>query len=138
MTPPTTPSVYALGKAIFQRGSYSTTIVGRESESGQIRSFISSRIASVSHGALYLSGLPGTGKSASLRQVLSEITTDMGREPGAVLPAVANINCMIVDKPQQIFARIYHDLIRDGAALNGMSPHCLFPAEKTKENKTHH
>jgi cell division control protein 6 len=118
VTPPTTPSVYALGKAIFQRGSYSTAIVGRDRESSQIKAFITSRLETTSHGALYLSGLPGTGKSASLGQVLEQVQQEATSRPGKVPPAVASINCMIVDKPQQIFARIYRDLVR-GSEKNG-------------------
>ncbi|ANB13091.1 AAA family ATPase CDC6 [Sugiyamaella lignohabitans] len=115
-TPPTTPTVYSLGKAVFQRGSNVTGIIGRDGEREKIQDFLKSRILGTGgkhNGALYLSGLPGTGKSALLSEVIEDLLRDNENEREFVPPRVASINCMIVDRPEMIYARILKDLMSD-------------------------
>lgn len=48
------------------------TLVGRDEEIKQISKFIRRRVRNRDSGSLYISGAPGTGKSACLMKVLSE------------------------------------------------------------------
>lgn len=108
-TPPSTPSsVYSVAKALFQRGSGENGIIGRETERQALRDFFVPLIEEKSHGALYLSGLPGTGKSALLNEVIAEISSEKSSRDCTI--RVATLNCMIVDRPHLIFSRIYRHL----------------------------
>lgn len=89
-------SIFFRGKALFQRGSKHRHVVRREDERSKIVQYIEPRLKSQVSGALYLSGLPGTGKSALIAEVLPAILQ------GA---RVANINCMTTT-PDQIYALV--------------------------------
>lgn len=108
-TPPSTPSsVYSVAKALFQRGSGENGIIGRETERQALRDFFVPLIEKKSHGALYLSGLPGTGKSALLNEVVAQICSERSSRDCNI--RVAMLNCMVVDRPHLIFSRIYRHL----------------------------
>lgn len=98
-------SIYSKAKALFQRGAAESGIIGREEERQKLNDFFIPLIREKSHGALYISGLPGTGKSALLSEVISGL---LEQQHGDI--KVANINCMIVDKPHLIFSTIYKNL----------------------------
>jgi cell division control protein 6 len=53
--------------------SHTTEIVGREREIADIRNFLNEKIDTQSGGSLYVSGGPGTGKTACLTLILKEI-----------------------------------------------------------------
>ncbi|KAA8901358.1 hypothetical protein TRICI_006080 [Trichomonascus ciferrii] len=113
LTPPSTPSsVYSVAKALFQRGSGESGVIGREAERQALRDFFVPLIKQRSHGALYLSGTPGTGKSALLAEVLGQVSNELASRDCPI--RVANLNCMVVDRPHLIFARIYRHLARGG------------------------
>eukprot|EP01125_Pyxidicula_operculata_P021096 TRINITY_DN7998_c0_g1_i1.p1 TRINITY_DN7998_c0_g1~~TRINITY_DN7998_c0_g1_i1.p1 ORF type:complete len:470 (-),score=111.95 TRINITY_DN7998_c0_g1_i1:178-1587(-) len=64
-------------------------LVGREKEQNIIRTFILDKLED-SSGAMYISGVPGTGKTATVDSVIESIT-----EEGIITPdAVLKINCM--------------------------------------------
>jgi cell division control protein 6 len=110
LTPASTPTAYSLAKSIFQRGTMGKSgIVGRDNERSTIKDFLYSRLASnsCSGRALYISGVPGTGKSA----LLGEVLDTMKRDHEKVDIRVANINCMVIERAELVFSRILHDLI---------------------------
>lgn len=94
-TPPSTPSAFLVGKALFQRGSQTRQVIGRSSEREKISAFLAPRLKNHTGGALYLSGLPGTGKTALVTEILAELDAEC-----------ASINCMVLDKPDQVFGLI--------------------------------
>lgn len=104
-TPPSTPTVYSVAKALFQRGAKYTTILGRDHERKQLESFFKQRTSKRGNGALYLSGVPGAGKTALLNEVIDTIVKESKQEI-----RVAVINCMIVDRAEMIYARIFREL----------------------------
>lgn len=93
-------SVFYRGKALFQRGSKIRKIVGRETERVTIREKLLHCIKTHTNGALYISGLPGTGKSGLVSEILQEI----GNENAQM--NIAQINCMTIDKPDQTYSLI--------------------------------
>lgn len=93
-------TIFTRGKALFQRGSKIRNVIGRESERDSIRKKLLHCIETNTNGALYISGLPGTGKSALVSEVLSE-----ARVKNAQI-RIAQINCMTIDKPEQTYSLI--------------------------------
>lgn len=113
LSTPSTPTVYSLAKALFQRGSSSTAVVGRAAERAQLVGFLDKRLETRGKGALYLSGLPGTGKSALLSEVVEERVREFGARWGGEKKGkvrVAMINCMTVDSASEIFNMIHEEL----------------------------
>lgn len=104
---PSTPTVYSAAKALFQRGSQSTEIIGRTEERGIIERFLIERLTCRGKGALYLSGLPGTGKSALLNEVLEKQVKQYSKKFAI---RIANINCMTVGNSNDIFTKIHQEL----------------------------
>ncbi|KAJ8096836.1 P-loop containing nucleoside triphosphate hydrolase protein [Lipomyces tetrasporus] len=104
---PSTPSVYTGAKGLFQRGSGSPgKLLCRDVERDILKSFFESHVSNRTAGSLYISGPPGTGKSALMAEVLDDLKDKFG-------PAVkvANINCMTVCKPALVFCNIFQELI---------------------------
>lgn len=121
-TPPTTPektrvvdlpagkgkklnlhaSVYAQAKALFQRGARNTgtCLVGREDEAAQFERFLQTSLREQTCNSLYISGPPGTGKTAQVNLTLDTM-------PLPPLVKVMRVNCMTVLKPDHIFHEIH-------------------------------
>lgn len=116
-------SVYSRAKALFQRGSQSDSeesLVGRESEAKLLRTFLEQSISTDSCNSLYISGPPGTGKTAQTNSTLDWLSRQ------SLLPAenscmignrsvkVVRLNCMTVSKPENVFHELY-------SAIRGVS-----------------
>lgn len=112
-----TELIYSKAKALFQRGSgneVSECLVGRESEAQLLRTFLEDSVSSNSCNSMYISGPPGTGKTAQTNLTLDwlckkqpvndskDLCTISGR-----LVKVIRINCMTVTKPENIFHELY-------------------------------
>ncbi|CAD6884516.1 unnamed protein product [Tilletia caries] len=108
-------------------------IVGRERERAMIKTFLtarfgdealfaSARSSDVEHASiqldtnapsLYMCGLPGTGKTALVRSILSELRQqDATTMTARVVPAprIAFVNCMSITAPRLIFGKILEQL----------------------------
>lgn len=137
---PSTPTVYTLGKAIFQRGSHSSKVIGRTVERAIVEKFLDERLDSCTGGAMYVSGLPGTGKSALLNEVIEqkveackernrkerereERENEKGNEKDkkkkkkknknnykGFQVKVVSINCMTIGVARDVFERIFEEL----------------------------
>lgn len=107
LTTPSTPTVYSLAKALFQRGSNSREVVGRGMERAALERFLNERLETKGKGALYLSGLPGTGKSALLSEVVERRALEYSKR---FTVKVATINCMTVENASDIFTMIHQEL----------------------------
>ncbi|XP_078493648.1 cell division control protein 6 homolog [Ciona intestinalis] len=75
-------------------------LIGRESELKEIDDFIEDLVEKKKSGSLYISGAPGTGKSACLSQALSDpkVTSKLAQ--------FISINCMSVRTASQIYQQI--------------------------------
>jgi Cdc6-like AAA superfamily ATPase len=69
----------------------------RDSERALVKSFCEERLSAGLSGSIYISGVPGTGKTLTLREV--EITVRQWEQP----PAVVSINCMALPDPHAVW-----------------------------------
>ncbi|XP_046736632.1 cell division control protein 6 homolog isoform X2 [Diprion similis] len=83
--------------------SVSVNLPGREKELTELREFISDCLKNFSSGSLYVSGPPGTGKTASLSKIMLE------PEFKAVFKVIY-INCTAIKSAGAIYAKIVQDL----------------------------
>ncbi|CAO1614146.1 unnamed protein product [Sympodiomycopsis kandeliae] len=120
-------------------------VVGRDQERRALHAFMSKQMgvfASEAHGdledildgncdsgSLYICGLPGTGKTALVRSVLSDVLATAHVNIKA--PRIAFVNCMTVEQPRQIFAKALQAL---GEEIRGASElHMEMEAERRME-----
>ncbi|VDQ06488.1 unnamed protein product [Trichobilharzia regenti] len=83
---------------------------GREQEFESIYTFVSNKLSLNSGGCMYISGIPGTGKTASVQAVLSTMHKLVADKTlGYQIPAfqVIYVNGMRVNDPKQIYVQIY-------------------------------
>ena len=103
ITPNNTPTVYNAARQLFTRSADPSRLVGREEERDQLQTFIQNGIRAKSGQCLYVSGPPGTGKSA----LVTEVCRDLRGTPHV---RVAHINCMIVKSPRDIYGKLIMEL----------------------------
>jgi cell division control protein 6 len=97
-------AIYNDARQLFVRGSAPTALFGRETERDELQSFISSRIKSNLPGCMYISGPPGTGKSAFVNDVCREITTSNPVKSGYV-------NCMSVKNAVDLYRTLLEEFV---------------------------
>ncbi|KAI4727296.1 cell division control protein [Aureobasidium sp. EXF-10728] len=107
---PCTPSnaannIYNQARQIFSRCTDPGVLVGREEEKEQLSAFISERLDSSEGGCLYISGPPGTGKSAFVGQVCQDIATKSDRKM-----IISTVNCMSVKTAKDLANTLSKDL----------------------------
>jgi len=77
------------------------TLVGRDEEMGAMTQFLKSRLEGCTSGAMYVSGAPGTGKTAGLTQILSGLSSKKNSTIKVIW-----VNCMGVQCSSGIYSRI--------------------------------
>ncbi|KTW30127.1 hypothetical protein T552_00605 [Pneumocystis carinii B80] len=102
MYTPTTPTVYSKGKALFSRGALPGQLIGRSVERERIKEYIRCHVAEKQGGGLYISGPPGTGKTAVITDVIKQQSME-----GNIIST--SINCMAQD-PKSIYSELYGKL----------------------------
>lgn len=121
---PSTPrnaahTVYNDARQLFARGSAPTALFGRETERNELRTFISTRTKTNKSGCIYVSGPPGTGKSAFVNDVCGEIsTTNASIKTGY-------INCMSVKRAADLYRTLLEGFvdiseIEEGAEMDAL------------------
>ncbi|KAJ7346937.1 P-loop containing nucleoside triphosphate hydrolase protein [Mycena albidolilacea] len=111
-TPPPTPPnsllpVHARARALLRAtcNSLATEMAGRDSERAAISAFFASLIDgadAVEHTSLYISGSPGTGKTALVNSVLRALDVDQVK--------VITINCMALNSVDALWERLTEEL----------------------------
>ncbi|KAF8232203.1 P-loop containing nucleoside triphosphate hydrolase protein [Tricholoma matsutake] len=116
-TPPATPptvllSVHARARALLRPtcNSDDTEIAGRDAECAVIQQFLTSFLDCLSTDdeqstSLYISGSPGSGKTALVNSILRSLNTDV---------KVICINCMALNSLDALWERLLEDL-HDGS-----------------------
>lgn len=82
-------------------------LVGREVEIQKISDFVATHVSTQKAGSLYISGAPGTGKSACLMKVLNN---DKVTEASSGKSIVISVNCMSMRNSTAIYTKIATEL----------------------------
>jgi len=99
--------IYQEAKYLFSRSS-SPRFIGREKEKEFITNFWKTYVCGDQTSALYISGCPGTGKSA----LVSEISRTMIEQEHPKISHkihVTTINCMALKNPKMIYKKLLED-----------------------------
>jgi cell division control protein 6 len=108
-TPSTLQTIYHEARQLFVRGADPGCLVGREDERSRLEGFVN-RVASPSpSGCLYVSGPPGTGKSAMVTAVSKAVADRHSNVQHAY------INCMSIRSSKDLYATLLSILNQDDA-----------------------
>ncbi|XP_067441622.1 cell division control protein 6 homolog [Thunnus thynnus] len=88
-------------------------LLSREAERASIRSFLEEKVLQRLPGSLYISGAPGTGKTACLNCVLQEMKAELASVQTVV------VNCMSLRSSHAIFP-LLADKLRASGGQNGL------------------
>ncbi|KAI1300982.1 AAA ATPase [Mortierella claussenii] len=99
---------YQDAKALFRRTTEPHRLVGRVPERETIRLFCQNHILSPKAGSLYISGQPGTGKTALLKEILRDMEPEMKKAAHQI--KVVTINCMTVKDPRLVYKKMLDEL----------------------------
>eukprot|EP00775_Hariotina_reticulata_P010397 gene10397-10555_t len=86
-------------------GSVPASLPCREEERARLKTFVN-RALTEDGGVLYICGVPGTGKTALVMEVLGGVR-EAGVQAGAQVVA---INCLQLPSPQHVFSRLWEKL----------------------------
>ncbi|EEQ34501.1 AAA ATPase [Microsporum canis] len=103
-TPKTTRSVFTAAKQLFTRSVNPGQLVGRDDEAREMKSFIQRSVESGKGGCIYVSGPPGTGKTA----LVDEVSRELGKFPETI--KLANVNCASLTNARDIYSNILEGL----------------------------
>ena len=106
-----------------------TRIIGRDNERGELQSFISTCMGSARNGALYVSGPPGTGKSALISEVTGSLTL-----PDTVKRAY--LNCMSVKSANDLYHTLLSELGISDDMFDAKTQKTLSAAVLQKQSET--
>ncbi len=95
-------SIYASARQLFTQASNPTRLFGREKEREQLTSFLAHGIKVRRGGCTYISGPPGTGKSALVHEVLQDSVQTDGVKTSI-------INCVTVKSASEVFEKLAQD-----------------------------
>lgn len=104
-TPTAAQSVYSQARQLFARGANSGRLVGRETEREKVASFIEECLDSQKGSCLYISGPPGTGKSAMVHEVCGDIDLSNVR--------VSHVNCVSMRNARDVYSKLIQDFCED-------------------------
>lgn len=102
-TIPRAQNVYAQARQLFTQSATPSRLVGRETERQQLKTFISNARDARQGGCTYISGPPGTGKSALVHEILQDFEHD-----AKICTSV--INCVGLRTAAQVYGKLLEDL----------------------------
>lgn len=107
---PTSPSnaltVYNCARQLFTRSANPGRLVGRECERKEMHRFLKEGIESRKGRCMYVSGPPGTGKSALVSEVCQGISSTEGVK-------TSYINCMSAKCSKDVYGKLLEELAGD-------------------------
>ncbi|CAG8630911.1 14814_t:CDS:2, partial [Acaulospora morrowiae] len=101
-------------KLLFRLSTVPTKLVGRNNEREAITEFLKSNIIGGTPGSLYITGAPGTGKTALVNEVWNSMKDTIKKEARCSVEFIM-INCMNVDEPKRIYTKLLDNLGYDTA-----------------------
>jgi cell division control protein 6 len=104
LTPTSSQTIYHVARQLFSRSSDGGQLVGREEEQTKLRAFLGRCGTAHPSGCIYVSGPPGTGKSA----MVSKVSQDIASEFTAVRKAY--INCMSIKSSKDLYGTLLGQL----------------------------
>lgn len=107
LTPTSLQTVYHQARQLFSRSADPGELIGRDEERAQMNEFLERCKTSRPSGCLYVSGPPGTGKSA----MVNRITEKVASESASVRKAY--INCMSIKSSKDLYVTLLDQLDGD-------------------------
>lgn len=105
-------TVYSLARQLFIRSSEPGKLIGREAEREELTSFIETGVKKAAGGCIYVSGPPGTGKSAMVNEVTESF------EAAAILRK-EYINCMSMKTSKDLYGKLLETFCEGDAVMEG-------------------
>ncbi|KAK3394308.1 putative cell division control protein [Podospora didyma] len=105
LTPSSCQTVYHQARQLFSRSADPGQLIGRDEERTQLKGFLDRCTTSHPSGCLYVSGPPGTGKSAMVNEVTEDVVS---RSEGSVRKAY--INCMSIKSSKDLYITLFDQL----------------------------
>lgn len=97
-------NIYAQARQLFTQSAAPAKLIGREIERQQLRDFITNAASTCHGGCTYVSGPPGTGKSALVHEVLEEFQAVSNVQ-------VSIINCVTLRTANQVYGKMLEDFV---------------------------
>ena len=110
-TPSATTTIYNCARQLFTRSVDPKRLIGRDDERKELQSFLDSSRFSRPGRCIYVSGPPGTGKSA----LVSEICQGLKRTKGV---KTAYINCMSIKTSGDIYSKLATEILDGGVFMD--------------------
>ena len=105
LTPSTCQTIYHQARQLFSRSADPGQLIGRDEERAQLKGFLDRCATARPSGCLYVSGPPGTGKSAMVNEVTQEAVTSSS---GTIRKAY--INCMSIKSSKDLYLTLLDQL----------------------------
>ncbi|KAI0894864.1 cell division control protein Cdc6 [Annulohypoxylon nitens] len=99
LTPAAVQTVYHHARQLFSRSADPGQLIGRDDERAQLKGFLQRCSKPNPSGCIYVSGPPGTGKSAMVNEVTQELV-----EQGTVKKVY--INCMSIKSSKDLYGTL--------------------------------
>ncbi|KAK4156938.1 P-loop containing nucleoside triphosphate hydrolase protein [Chaetomidium leptoderma] len=113
LTPTTVQTVYHQARQLFSRSADPGQLIGRDDERTQLETFLGRCKTSRPGGCLYVSGPPGTGKSA----IVNKITEEVVSESDSIKKAY--VNCMSIKSSKDLYITLLDQLSGDADMSEG-------------------
>ncbi|OJD27374.1 hypothetical protein ACJ73_01238 [Blastomyces percursus] len=110
-SPAAAQTVYTPARQLFARSAAPGRLLGRNSERQELASFIHNAVQSRQGGCMYVSGPPGTGKSAMVDEVCQDLSVDVDLKKETL--KIALINCASMTNSKDIYAKLAEELCED-------------------------
>lgn len=105
-------TVYSQARQLFTRSVESGRLIGRDAERKELTEFVQDCIDKTEGGCTYVSGPPGTGKSAMVNEVTASFETSTTLK-------MAYINCMSIKTSGDLYGNLLENLCGDVDVLEG-------------------
>ncbi|OZJ02208.1 hypothetical protein BZG36_04713 [Bifiguratus adelaidae] len=106
-------NIFQTAKSLFRRNAMPTRLVGRAQEREKLDRFWDGQVTARKAGCLYISGSPGTGKTAMLNQLVTKATQTAEITNTKILL----INCMSIKEPKGVYTKLLQGLLGEDAEL---------------------